>query len=130
MSFINLSGNLQDIILYQTDFLLKIFLLFMIIGVSLYYLFVFKKGQKPTEFKSVAFARMAMTINSFFILLMSPLMLVFLHPSYLFVNLYTIFLFMYTISAGLFIWLMGMDIIKVDSKFHDEVTRWFKRNFK
>lgn len=141
MAFINLDPNLQNIILTNADAAMKVILLLMLVGVSLFYLFIYRKGLRPTEIKSIAFARMTMTLYSFFILLMAPFMVAFVHPNYLFVDLYTIFAFLYGINVMLFIWIIGLDVyrflpayivnlcgIKVDSKFHNEIKTWFKRN--
>jgi len=146
MSFVNLSSDLQNIMLVQYNMFFKGFLFFGALLFAIVYLFYWKKEKEvPTVFYSVGILRSLLTILSWLHLLLSPLSLFLLNPEYTLANatvaFYPVYLTFLSIGAitlmvDLFYYMptvllrmagldMGDPKIK---KVHMKVQRYFKKN--
>ena len=82
MTFINLSGELQELLLVQFGFFVKFLLFITLLIISLSYIFYFSPNQKPTAWYSVMISRIILYAFSITFLFMSPLALLTLSPDY------------------------------------------------
>jgi len=121
MTFENLNPTLQNMILYNHDYMMKVLFLFLFIGISVFYLFYYKpKIETKTIFWSVMLVRTIITGFSFFGLILSPYLLLTLDPTYSFQEFFAI----YGIIYGLLLVMIGF-VITLD--FYKWIIIWFLR---
>jgi len=112
MSFTNLSVGLQDIINYNYDTFIKTFMLFFMLGFSVFYLFYYKSHvEKPTPFLAVGIVRVIASAFSFSLLVLSPLALLLLAPQVEASSFYKITVYPYLSLMVLWLFIILVDMI-------------------
>lgn len=98
MSYADLNAGLQIIVMYNYEVFLKTFLVFCIVGLSIFYLFKYKPfDEKPTPYYTVGIFRLLITIFSQWILITSPLLLLLLSPEIEGFYVYSMFTYPYLV---------------------------------
>jgi len=97
MSFINLPIDYQNVLLEQHSYISKWLVFFLLLGLSIYYIFFVWKNQDLTRFFSVVAYRLLFISFSVGFLVASPFMLLLMTPSYSFLDFYGVILQFYQI---------------------------------
>ena len=138
MNLSSLSGNVQNIILFNYGMFMKLLFLAIMFGSSIYYLFYHKPNvEKPTALWSIFIGRVIFSAFSFFILILSPLMLITLDPSYAFNDFFMIYSTIYLVLLSLLFFISIIDfsywgiryILKIggldkNSESYSKFQRW------
>jgi hypothetical protein len=112
MSFTNLTTDMQNLLLVQSDQQLKFLFFFFTIVLSAYYLFWHKKNyEKETPFFSLGMLRLVATLFSYIFLLLSPLAFIFLSPQVSFLDLYLPYLWIYLSILAVTLFVVAIDFI-------------------
>lgn len=80
MAFSSLPQNLQDIISFNFDNFLKVFILMVCLILALVYLFYIKKQQKESPFLFVGLVRILFSVLAYCYLYTFPIMIFLLYP--------------------------------------------------
>jgi hypothetical protein len=113
MTFNNLSEGMQNIVLYNYDFRMKVLFLFIFFFTSMFYLFYYKPNiEEKTPFFSVMVLRIFMTSFSFFGIALFPFILLTLNPTYSFSDFFSIYGIIYLSVFTIFILIISLDFIR------------------
>jgi len=125
MSFSNLTTSLQNVLLYQYEYLLKCVYFLFLVGFSAFYLFYWSKQQNPTPFFSITIMRILISALSTVSLLTTPLLLFGFAPGYsgfdfiyLYFNIYIVFITVYIILVNVDILRYGVPVLLRIGKFN------------
>jgi len=112
MSYANLSLDLQNVLLYQHEVFLKNIYLFILLAVSLVYLFYFQPKQKKTAFFSIAVMRILIMALSVVSLLTTPLLLFGFAPNYSGFDFIFVYFWIYAAFILFYIILVTVDVVR------------------
>jgi len=144
LSYNDLSVTMQNVISYNSDFMMKFIFISVFLIFSAYYLFYYKPNlEKKTALWSAMLLRIFLTGFSFFGLMFSPFILLMLQPTFSFDSLFTIYGAIYGSLLLVFMFIMLLDFSRwslilllkmtgmdVNSESYRNFMRWKRIYFK
>jgi len=111
MQFTELPINLQTLELYNFEMFMRAFWLFLIISISLIYVFYWRKYKEDkTPFYSVALMRGIIYITSLISLVISPFLFLLMSPEN--TNILMVYVSLYVLLLGIYLLLLNADLIR------------------
>jgi len=105
-------SSVNDVLNYEFDQKVKVFFAFLLVTVSIIYLFYWKKNiEEKTPFYSVTIIRIMLTALSFVSIGFFPMMFTSFSPN-VDSNFYAVFFAIYAVMIGLYIVLINIDILR------------------
>jgi hypothetical protein len=112
MTLSNLTTEMQNLVLYQSEQNLKFLFLVITLALSCYYIFYHQpRIQTETPFFAVGILRLLATLFSWAFIFSSPFAFLLLNPNVSFYDLYTPFLWIYATIMMVMIFVMVVDFI-------------------